>query len=69
MGCFSIFLGLLLVAIGFVTMIVGRMWLIAARYKQNDDGMDKARNTILVGVVMALTGFALMFLLPSAMRN
>ena len=61
-------MALLLVSIGFGTMLVGRLWRIAARYKQNQSGMDRAGLTILAGAVMFFGGFAIIYFVVTLTR-
>lgn len=60
-GC-SIILGLLVAGVGFFTMLAGRFWRIAARLKQDESALSRAGMTVLVGFVIFLGGFAMMFL-------
>jgi hypothetical protein len=66
--CFVFSIGLLLVPIGFGTMLAGRMWRIASRYKQNQSGMNRTALTILVGAAMFFGGFAIIYLVVKFTR-
>ena len=66
--CFFLSIAFILIPIGIGTMLVGRFWRIAARYKQNQSGMNRGALTVLAGAVMTLAGFGIIYLVATLMR-